>query len=72
VKFWGPSLTPKNMTGKPSVRVSQVPVNGNTAKIPARDIHVNGQSVVANSHQLRNVHFDTTRIKGSWYVSGMK
>jgi hypothetical protein len=68
------------MTGQPSVRVSQVPVTGNTAKVPARDIYVNGQSLrailVANSHGLKpsQVHatIDTTKINGSWYVTGLE
>jgi hypothetical protein len=68
------------MTSQPSVRVSQVPVTGNTAKVPARDIYINGKSLhallVSTSHGLQpnQIHatIDTTKINHSWYVTGFE
>jgi hypothetical protein len=79
INVWRPQFTPKNMKGQPSVRVSQVPVTGNTAKVPARDIYVNGQSLhtilVSNSHGLQpnQVHaiVDAAHVQNRWYITGL-
>jgi ketosteroid isomerase-like protein len=76
VNAWRPSFTPDHMTGQPKVRVSRVPVTGNTASVPARDIHVNGQSLhtllvshgLLKNATLDNIH--TNKINGSWRVTG--
>ncbi|MFG2525637.1 hypothetical protein [Streptomyces sp. NPDC048527] len=76
VDAWRPRFTPKHMTGRPTVRVSQVPVTGSTASVPARDIDVNGQSLhaILVSHgaipSTTNDKIRITKINGSWCVTG--
>lgn len=71
------AFTPKHATGRPVVRVSQVPVQGTTAVVPAKDITVGGQPLsrilVTNSSGFKpgqvQARADVTRIRGTWYVS---
>ena len=72
------SFTPQHNTGHPVVRVSPVPVKGNTAVVPAKDITIGGQpldqimlshSTGIKSGQL-GVNIDATRIGSRWYTTG--
>ncbi len=76
VTAWRPRFTPEHLVGHPTVRVSQVPVFGNVASVPAREVDVNGQSLhaIMVSHGLQANATDdtiyTTKINGSWLVTG--
>ncbi len=76
VDAWRPRFTPQHLKGKPMVQVSQVPVTGSTASVPARDVDVNGQTLhailVTHGFQqnMTNDTIYTTKINGSWCVTG--
>ena len=78
VKAYREAFTPQHATGHPAVRVSKVPVHGNTAKVPAKDIIVGGQPldeiILSHSTGIKpgqlGATADATRIGSTWYVTG--
>lgn len=72
------AFTPKDSTGHLVVRVSPVPVHGNTAVVPAKDIIVSGQpldkTILSHSTGIKPGQFgasvDATRIGGTWFMTG--